>query len=356
VELREVQELVEELEMRLDRLRALYDQYFMGLEKMEPGVPRKDVDRRIYQLRKEQIRNTGLRFRFNMIIQRYNTYQTFWARVCRQIEDGTYKRHMLRAKVRFGIDLRKEQPTNEVNEEYDVEFPFDGDEVDDQLERGLGERPGMLDGDLVIPVDAIELDYDTDEPPQPPLSIEFDEPFGALRHTPLPPSQAPERQSVPPPSAPRSARGPVWRKRAGAGPAGIAGLPAELPPAAPPKPRTPPPALGVQTPVPVAPPRPVSTPRAPSVPVPVPRPQPAPPPAAPAGPPGDLPEERVRQLYAQYVDTKRKRNESTAAITYDGLAKSLRDSSAKLRAQHGRTVDFEVAVKDGKTVIRPVVK
>ena len=71
---------------------------------------------------------------------------------------------------------------------------------------------------------------------------------------------------------------------------------------------------------------------------------------------GDLPEDRVRQLYAEYVDTRRRQNESTAALTYDALAKSLRDSSAKLREKHGRNVDFEVRVKDGKTVLKPIVR
>jgi hypothetical protein len=66
---------------------------------------------------------------------------------------------------------------------------------------------------------------------------------------------------------------------------------------------------------------------------------------------------RVRQLYKQYVEAKRSRQESTAAITFDGLARSLRDSSEKLKQKHGdKQVDFEVAVKDGKTILRPVVK
>ena len=73
---------------------------------------------------------------------------------------------------------------------------------------------------------------------------------------------------------------------------------------------------------------------------------------------GDIAEDRVRQLYSQYIDTKRKQNESTAAITYEGLAASLRQSSEKLREKHGksRSVDFEVIVKDGKTILRPIVK
>jgi hypothetical protein len=64
----------------------------------------------------------------------------------------------------------------------------------------------------------------------------------------------------------------------------------------------------------------------------------------------------VRAIYAQYVDAKRRQNESTAAITYDAVARSLRDSSAKLRQKHGKAVDFEVAIKDGKAILKPVLK
>ncbi|MGH7330844.1 MAG: MXAN_5187 C-terminal domain-containing protein, partial [Polyangiaceae bacterium] len=73
--------------------------------------------------------------------------------------------------------------------------------------------------------------------------------------------------------------------------------------------------------------------------------------------PNDLSDTRVRQIYTQYVDTKRKQNESTAAITYEGVAKSLRESSEKLKEKlGGKAVDFEVAVKDGKTILRPKLK
>src|ERR1044071_9529247 len=89
---------LEELETRLERLRALYEQYFLGFEKIEPTVARKDVDRRIYLLRREKIRNTGKRFKMQTIIQRYNTFQQYWQRICREIENGTYKRHLARAE------------------------------------------------------------------------------------------------------------------------------------------------------------------------------------------------------------------------------------------------------------------
>ena len=76
---------LEELETRLERLRALYEQYFMGIERIEPAIARKDVDRRIYVLRREKIRNTAKRFKLQTIIQRYNTFQQYWQRICREI-------------------------------------------------------------------------------------------------------------------------------------------------------------------------------------------------------------------------------------------------------------------------------
>lgn len=98
----EIDVALEELEARLERLRALYEQYFIGIEKIEPSVPRQDVDRRIYALRKAQIRNTAKRFKLQTIIQRYNAFQQYWLRICREIENGTYHRHVARAQSRFG--------------------------------------------------------------------------------------------------------------------------------------------------------------------------------------------------------------------------------------------------------------
>src|SRR5215467_9367024 len=102
----DIEKLIGELEIAVDRLRSLYEQYFMGIERLEPTVPRKDVDRRIQVIRREPFRNTALRFRFHMLLQRYNTYQTHWQRICRDIENGTYKRHVIRAQQRFADPAR----------------------------------------------------------------------------------------------------------------------------------------------------------------------------------------------------------------------------------------------------------
>ena len=367
----EIETLVGDLETRIDRLRALYDQYFMGIEKLEPNVPRKDIDRRIFILRKVQIRNTGIRFRFQMILQRYNTYQTYWQRICRKIDDGTYKRHMLRAEARFGDGVggaqRKSRapsvappsnsaPAADDNAWLDQDFP------EPALPR-IAPPPvagaPLPAASATFPVTpntskwrkAIPAEPRASSPP-PPVAA----PRATATAAPNAPPPLPTRQAPPLPAAANASRPPPTPGAASLKPA--PGAPS-LPPARP----LPPPAPSrfTKPPVPTTAPAPVAAPAkvapAPPPPAKVAPAAPPPPPPRPAAPAAsELPDDRVRQIYAQYVDTKRKQNESTAAITYDGLAKSLRESSAKLREKHGRAIDFEVAVKDGKTILKPVVK
>jgi hypothetical protein len=322
----DIEKLVGELEIGVDRLRSLYEQYFMGIEKLEPMVPRKDVDRRIHVLRKEQIRNTALRFRFQMILQRYNTYQTHWQRVCREIENGTYRRHVVRAQQRFASQSPGPGRRESVRPPAAAALPRD-------LEAELAE----LDKEFAPAETVDELDVELMED--------------------LPPA----RPRQPPPPSSVISRAPPRLTPAPQSP----GPPRPLPRPSPPPPRPPPPAGAsrpVGPPAPQPPPRQAPVPSnapAPRAPGPAPLARPAPTTAAaPPGPrlPGDLADDRIRQLYAQYVDVKRRQNESTATITYEAVAKSLRDSSAKLREKHGKPVDFEVTVKDGKTILKPVLK
>jgi hypothetical protein len=86
------EEVVNGLEHRLDRLRSLYEMYFAGVEKRPPDFAHKEVVRIIYDLEKRQIKNTGVKFKLRQLVQKFNSYRTYWTRTCRQIEEGTYKR------------------------------------------------------------------------------------------------------------------------------------------------------------------------------------------------------------------------------------------------------------------------
>ncbi|MBX3186098.1 MAG: hypothetical protein KF819_03745 [Labilithrix sp.] len=233
-----------ELEERVDRLRTLYEQYFLGFEKLEPTVPRKDVDRRFAILRKEQIRNTALRFRLSVVTQKFNTYSMHWVRICRQIEDGTYKRHVRRAHARFGDKRAAER---------DISIDVDLGDFED------------LDVDAVLAeADAAAAEYQRDDasdtvpPPPPPASTRED--VGHIPHlvvaTPgtafvvpgraAPPAQPEAAQSAGmraarPAALPAGAKPRVLRKVARgpeeAAPASQRAMPDAIPPST----RTPPP-------------------------------------------------------------------------------------------------------------------
>src|SRR4051794_25612079 len=107
----DIEEILDDLSMRIERLRVLYEQYFMGIEKMEPHTARKEVARKVLELQQLNIRNTGLRYRFNTMVQKFSVYTTYWNRTLRAIENGTYYRDVARVgrtAVQRGQDIPDE--------------------------------------------------------------------------------------------------------------------------------------------------------------------------------------------------------------------------------------------------------
>ena len=333
----EIEKLLGELEIAVDRVRSLYDQYFMGIEKLEPTVPRKDIDRRVHMLHKEQIRNTALRFRFQMILHRYNTFQSHWQRICREIENGTYKRHVLRADRRFG---RASSAPSAAVAQAGAKPPSDIErelaELDAEFAPPPVRRPSLEGLDPLEPPTLVRPQASKPDLTRPQAS----KPDGAPFPTPPPtspglgPAPARAQPGQPPPrrvvaEAPPMANAPAPPRPGALPPRAV------VPPTPPPRVAPIAPAAGARSGTDNAPPRADKVPSRKE---------------------DSLPEYRVRELYVEYVETKRRQNESTVALTYDALAQSLRDSSAKLRQKHGKPVDFVVAVRDGKAVLKPVLK
>jgi len=80
------------LDKRIARLRVLYDQYFMGIEKLEPLHLRNEVKK---QMRRSDVLkrgNTVLKFRFRSLQQRFTSYTSYWDRIVRMIEEGQIRR------------------------------------------------------------------------------------------------------------------------------------------------------------------------------------------------------------------------------------------------------------------------
>lgn len=89
---------IEELERKLERLRTMYESFFMGVERAPPNVPRRDLNRILLETQQIPIANASLRFRFQSIQQRWVLYTAYWNRTLREMEAGTYRRDLARAQ------------------------------------------------------------------------------------------------------------------------------------------------------------------------------------------------------------------------------------------------------------------
>lgn len=79
------------LESKLNQLKLAYDRYFRGQERLQPTKLNNDVVALVRKYSGTPIQNTALKFRYEQLVARFNSFQTFWGRTLREIEDGSYK-------------------------------------------------------------------------------------------------------------------------------------------------------------------------------------------------------------------------------------------------------------------------
>lgn len=341
----ELEIAINELETRVERLRALYEQYFLGIERLEPTVPRKDVDRRIWQLRREKIRNTAKRFRLQTIIQRYNTFQQYWQRICREIERGTYRRHVLRAEraTTTVSDIIAQREAEQRRASVEASRTT-ADDLADMLARDVDaeqEFARAVAEAVAPPVDASPARgrrQSVDD-----LDLELD----GLPRSSTPPSPAPS----PEPARRGNLLAALGARSPGTTRSGATVLAAPAPVR---KQRPTNARLGASAPTTPS----AAKQAAPSESKPEPRAQAAPRPvvAGSAGSGAGLSDQRIAELHQQLVAAKQ-RNKEGGKVSVNGLAKSLRAAEAKLKKQHkDRTIDFDIVVKNGKAVVKPIVR
>jgi hypothetical protein len=103
------------LEEDVERLKARYEMWFLGVEKREPNRDRDEIRRRVERIKTAFTRNTGLKFRIQTLAARFLSYERMWLRSAREKEDGTYRRDILKARrharERKGSGLVNEGPS-----------------------------------------------------------------------------------------------------------------------------------------------------------------------------------------------------------------------------------------------------
>jgi hypothetical protein len=87
-----------EMEKKMDRLRSMYESYFMGMERTPPNTQRHEMNRMMLEMQQVPIGNSSLRFRFQSLSQKWVLQSTYWNRTLREIEAGTYRRDVARTQ------------------------------------------------------------------------------------------------------------------------------------------------------------------------------------------------------------------------------------------------------------------
>lgn len=108
---KELEEQLDGVDQTMDRLKTLYEQYFMGIQKQAPSFIHNDVERKLRDLQQLNMRNTGLRYRLATLQQKFGSYNSYWRRTLRQIENGTYVRNLAkigRDAARSGAEIPEE--------------------------------------------------------------------------------------------------------------------------------------------------------------------------------------------------------------------------------------------------------
>ena len=348
----DVEAILDELEKKVERLKTLYEQYFMGIERMEPGTARKEVSRKMLELTQMNIRNTAQRYRFNALNQKWGVYTTYWNRTLRAIENGTYIRSVskvARDSLRKGLEVPEEvlrampermrdailmQRAKVAEKAAREEARKGGASALEarKLGKAAGEAARHLGPAAARPAPAAagdDLDLDKmfsdmtseaqeDERDRTNPSLTMPEGLRPPPPAPAPPAQ--ERDD----GAFDTAHPRVVRRAA-----------------------TPPPA-----------PAPRAAP--PSIPPPAHAPRPAPgPPAARAGgtlPPG-MDERATQDLYRRYVQAKKLMGEDTSALKYEHIVSTINKQAPKIMEQHKASgVEFAVVIKENKVILKATPK
>lgn len=95
-----------ELEGQLEAIKARYEQFFLGLTRLPPRDDHAAFRAAMNQFAQASTRNTSVRFRAQSLQNRLLSYERMWQRVCREIEEGTWRKDLYKARLRAPREIR----------------------------------------------------------------------------------------------------------------------------------------------------------------------------------------------------------------------------------------------------------
>jgi hypothetical protein len=332
-----------ELEADLAELRAAYDQYFQGVDRLPPLKRHEAFKKSVARLKGSFVRQTAAKFRIESISQKFLTYERLWDRTIKEIENGTYKRDLARLKRRGGPEKRKSADTAfDIEEDLDIS---DMDEGADDLSSAIAAAEAAVTAKPVPPIAPAVPVIKPLVPGSAPVAAvapatKAVTPAIAPGKTgvvaPLAPAIPAVKTSVVPaitaaltPPAGKPVISPAGTLVAAAKPAGATGSNPATRPVSGSSPALKPSATQM-----------TQASRPPN-----------------AGGNEGLSDTKIKAIYDAYVMAKKRCGEDTRQVTYDSVASTLKKQVPELmRAHNAKSVEFKVVIKDGKAVLRALPK
>ena len=328
-----------ELEAELAELRAAYDQYFLGNERVPPQKKHEGFKKQYMKLKSTQVRQTAVKFRIESIGQKLLTFERLWERTLQQIEAGTYKRDLLRLKRH----QKDKKPGASADDDFHIDEDLDLSDLDegsDDLASALAAAEASANARAAAP--ALKPVVAPIAPAAPVAPVALTPPIKPV---------------VTPPAGLQPLTAPIPVAKPSGPPRLTAAIPTGVTPALKPvitaatPALKPAPAPGSNPAIKAPAAKPAVTGSNPALKAAPPR-----PPAAGNGE-GGLSDTKVKAIYDAYVMAKKRCGEDTRAVTLDSVASSLRKQVPELMKQHNaKTVEFKVVIKDGKAVLRALPK
>lgn len=130
------------VQQELEQLKILYEQHFMGIHRFPPDALHQKMERTLRQLKSAPFKNSQTNYQLRMIEQRFQAYNSYWKRVQREREEGTYFRDVFKAELRERVALEDaEAQTQKGKAKANVKALFDT--YRDAIEQQTGKRMNL---------------------------------------------------------------------------------------------------------------------------------------------------------------------------------------------------------------------
>ena len=187
-----------EMEHKMDRLRSMYESFFMGMERIPPDTARREMNRMMLEMQQVSIVASALRFRFQSLSQRWVLQSTYWNRTLREIEAGTFRRDVARTQRHLA------ERGGVITEAEALALGIPKSRVKAFVARHRASAKKKSSDERAIAPEAVAPSEPAPSAPAAPPPVS---PSAAA--TPVPPTASAKPPAVPPPLPPRTSPPPI---------------------------------------------------------------------------------------------------------------------------------------------------